>query len=152
MGRQSSVEQSSDATPPPQTPALTEPEAVEDYLRQIDAVVGGSAAIADPQPFAARLLQQGMSGDGQHLDSVLARTRQAEAELQGVAPPAQCQEHYGLLMSQLQQSEDLLSEVKAANATGDTARLANLAAAGQTAQGDSLRLQELDRSLRQSVR
>ena len=119
----------------------------QEYFRQVDEVVGGAQAIADPKPFAARLLEQGMRS-GTQLDIVLARTSLARAGLRKVKPPESCLEHHALLTAQLEGAAVLLEEVQTANATGDTEALKTLAAQAEESQTGARRLQEVDRALR----
>lgn len=131
--------------------ASTERAAVADYLKQVDEIVGASA-MAGPLPISAKLLERGMTSDPSASDGLIQQTNEAKAKLAALNPPPLCQEHHTLLLGQLSEAVLLLREVKAADASGDTVRLAALAESSLKSQGEATRLFDLDRQLRLGVR
>lgn len=131
--------------------ASTERAAVADYLKQVDEIVGASA-MAGPLPISAKLLERGMTSDPSASDGLIQQTNEAKARLAALNPPPLCQEHHTLLLGQLSEAVLLLREVKAADASGDTVRLAALAESSLKSQGEATRLFDLDRQLRLGVR
>lgn len=134
----------------PPAVAVRQPVSAErqDYFRKIDAITRETASIEDPNKFATEILQQSMSGEDSGMQTLLAATRKTKAALEGVTPPAECQEYHALLVGQISQSLTLLSEVQQALASNDTSRLTALAARGQEMQAQAQRFQELDARLR----
>ena len=135
----------------PATLSSAQAEATREYLRQVDAIVGSSAAGPGSQPFATRLLEQSMSGDATESAALLSRTSQAKSDLEAFDPPDHCREHHSLLLAQIADALALLKEVQTATQSGDTAKLTTLAAGGQQRQAEALRLQEIDRKLRSEL-
>ena len=131
--------------------ASTERAAVADYLKRVDEIVGASA-MAGPLPISAKLLERGMTSDPSASDGLIQQTNEAKAKLAALNPPPLCQEHHTLLLGQLSEAVLLLREVKAADASGDTVRLAALAESSLKSQGEATRLFDLDRQLRLGVR
>lgn len=121
------------------------------YFQQVDAIVGGSSAIANPKPIVARLLEQAVSGSPAEFDRLYEKTSQARADLEAVQPPAGCAEHHRLLLRQLSDAVALLDEVRRATESGDTRELAALSARGEQMQGEATRLRDVDRSLRATL-
>ena len=117
------------------------------YFEKLDAIVGASA-FSGSQSFAAQLLPQAMAGDQDELKRLLTRTEQARAEVAALKPPPECAEHQSMVVAQLQEAVGLLREVQAAQASGDAGPLRELASRAEASQGEAVRLQVLDRSLR----
>jgi hypothetical protein len=92
-----------------------------------------------------------MSGDSTESAALITRTSQAKSDLEAVDPPDHCREHHSLLLAQIADALALLKEVQIATQTGDTAKLAALAAGGERRQEEALRLQEIDRKLRSQL-
>ena len=145
-----------EAAPAPPAVAAPHPRpkprvsAVQQYLSRIDAVMASTGDLGDPTQFATGVLGKGASGDATGFDSLLAKTRKAQADLAKIHPPAGCKEHYALTQAQLAGSITLLEGVKRATMSMDTAGLPALAAQGQAMQAKAERLQVLTDRLRQS--
>ncbi len=120
-----------------------------EYLQKVDAIVGRSA-FAKPQSFSVRLLHQAMSSPPSEFDSLVSKTEEARTELSKVAPPADCREHHTLILQQLDEAIRLLGQTKEANASGDTRVLLKQLEVAQGSQADAVRLQTVDRALREN--
>lgn len=120
-----------------------------EYFQSIDAIVGRSA-FATPQSFSVRLLHQAMSSPPSEFDSLLSKTSQARTDLAAVNPPEDCREHHSLVLGQLDEALRLLGETKDANASGDTRVLLEQLEVAQGSQADAVRLQTIDRALREN--
>jgi len=155
QGRVGTLQQRT-VTPPPQVAneaskedplAAAELKARRSYFQQIDSILG-SSALASPQPFATRLLEQGMSGGNSQLESVLSKTRQALSDVETVEAPTACREHKALLLGQLSHAIDVLSQVRTATLSQDPSTLNALPLPKEAVMSEALRLQKLDASLR----
>lgn len=121
------------------------------YFDKIDKIMAQTEAIGDSNAFATQVLQQGMNGKTEGFDRLIASTRKASQALRSISPPANCHEHYQLLLRQTAQSLVLLERVKKATINLDTGELSALGAEGQTMQADANRLKQLDEQLRRGL-
>ncbi|MBX3171445.1 MAG: hypothetical protein KF760_28815 [Candidatus Eremiobacteraeota bacterium] len=136
------------APAPAPAPATEASPAVKTYFAKIDKIMAETETIGDQNAFATQVLQQGMNGNTEGFDRLIASTRKAATALRSIAPPPNCREHYQLLVKQTEQSLRLLEKVKSATVSLDTGALTALGAEGQSMQTDASRLKQLDEQLR----
>lgn len=136
------------AASPQSTPVdLADLEARKTYFDQLDTILGRSA-FDSPQPFATRLLEQGMNGDENQLKRVLSQSIQATRDVEAVEAPRTCREHKELILAQLSHAVDVLKKVQAIEDGSENVDLVSLSNPDEKTMSENLKLQKLDRSLR----
>lgn len=96
--------------------------AVAQYFTRMDNLQPGRIA-DDPNDFARKLLESAMNGDTSGMDQLVTQARQTRQAAAALQPPAPCREYHRAALSLMDESTQVLGQVREAMRRNDASAL-----------------------------
>jgi hypothetical protein len=139
---------------PPVEPR-SEPEdqraAVIEYLQRVDAI-RSNAGSGDPNTFAMNMIKAGMGGSTSGFDRLIADTDRMTEEFSSMTPPPSCVPYHQGTLQSLEESREVIEDMKVAIKTFDVQALQRIAPRAAKLQDKAEALRALQEAMRASVR
>ena len=130
------------------SPATAEARArVSAYFKQMEALQSGEA-IANPEAFAATLLQGAVSGDFSGIDDLVRAAGDAGRRAVALQPPGECAEYHRMAVTMLQESRTMISALRDGLKRSDTNALTSVGASAQSMKSRADALAAAEKALR----
>lgn len=139
----------------PPVESRPEPEdqraAVIEYLQRVDAI-RSNAGSGDPNTFAMNMIKAGMGGATSGFDRLVADTDRMTEEFSKMTPPPSCVPYHEGTLQSLEESREVIEDMKVAIKTFDVQALQRIAPRAAKLQDKAEALRALQEAMRASVR
>lgn len=125
----------------------TAPASIDAYFARLDAVRTEDEA-TQPKSFAMGMLRAAMSGNTEGFDRLIEDAEEMEAEIETIAPPPSCQRFHESTLDALEESREVLENLREAIARQDVQGIMQVAARARALQAKTTELKAMEDSLR----